>query len=92
MEDTIWSILGNIAGGAISDTDTITDVVSEIVRNNNLDNADAGTYTFFYKNKIRYKKHLGNDSVYVELRQKIVRIDFSSTEKSTSREIIFTLR
>lgn len=53
MEDTIWSILGNIAGGAISDTDAITDVVSEIVRNNNLDNADAGTYTFFYKNKIR---------------------------------------
>lgn len=91
MEDTIWSVLGNIAGGAISDTDAITDVVSEIVRNNNLDNADAGTYTFFYK-KIRYKKHLGNGNVYVELRQKIVRIDFSSTEKSTSREIIFTLR
>lgn len=76
MEDVIWGVLGNIAGGSIEKTDNITDVVSNFIRENNLDNADAGTYVFRYKNKIRYKKHLGNGNVYVDLRQQIVEILF----------------
>ncbi len=92
MEDVIWGVLGNIAGGSIEKTDNITDVVSNFIRENNLDNADAGTYVFRYKNKIRYKKHLGNGNVYVDLRQQIVEISFSSPEKSNTRRLTYTLR
>lgn len=92
MEDVIWGVLGNIAGGSIEKTDNITDVVSNFIRENNLDNADAGTYVFRYKNKIRYKKHLGNGNVYVDLRQQIVEISFSSPEKSNTRQLTYTLR
>ena len=92
MEDVIWGVLGNIAGGQIEKTDNITDVVSNFIRENNLDNADAGTYVFRYKNKIRYKKHLGNGNVYVDLRQQIVEISFSSPEKSNTRRLTYTLR
>ena len=92
MEDVIWGVLGNIAGGSIQKTDNITDVVSNFIRENNLDNADAGTYVFRYKNKIRYKKHLGNGNVYVDLRQQIVEISFSSPEKSNTRQLTYTLR
>lgn len=92
MEDVIWGVLGNIAGGSIEKTDNITDVVSNFIRENNLDNADAGTYVFRYKNKIRYKKHLGNGNVYVDLRQQIVEISFSSHEKSNTRRLTYTLR
>ena len=92
MEDVIWGVLGNIAGGSIENTDNITDVVSNFIRENNLDNADAGTYVFRYKNKIRYKKHLGNGNVYVDLRQQIVEISFSSPEKSNTRRLTYTLR
>lgn len=77
MEDVIWGVLGNIAGGQIEKTDNITDIVSTLIRENNIDNADAGTYIFSYKNKIRYKKHLGTGRVYVDLRQQIVEINFS---------------
>ena len=91
MEDVIWSTLGNIAGGQITRADDITDVVSKFIRENNLDNADAGTYVFRYKNKIRYKKHLGNGNVYVDLRQQIVEISFSSPEKSNTRQLTYTL-
>lgn len=45
-----------------------------------------------YKNKIRYKKHLGTGRVYVDLRQQIVEINFSSPEKCNIREITYTLR
>lgn len=92
MEDVIWGVLGNIAGGSIEKTDNITDVVSNFIRENNLDNADAGTYVFRYKNKIRYKKHLGNGNVYVDLRQQIIEISFSSPEKSNTRQLTYTLR
>ena len=92
MEDVLWGVLGNIAGGSIEKTDNITDVVSNFIRENNLDNADAGTYVFRYKNKIRYKKHLGNGNVYVDLRQQIVEISFSSPEKSNTRRLTYTLR
>lgn len=92
MEDVIWGVLGNIAGGSIEKTDNITDVVSNFIRENNLDNADAGTYVFRYKNKIRYKKHLRNGNVYVDLRQQIVEISFSSPEKSNTRQLTYTLR
>ena len=76
MEDVIWGVLGKIAGRSIEKTD----------------NVDAGTYIFSYKNKIRYKKHLGTGQVYVDLRQQIVEINFSSTEKCNIREITYTLR
>jgi len=92
MEDVIWGVLGNIAGGQIEKTDNITDIVSTLIRENNIDNADAGTYIFSYKNKIRYKKHLGTGRVYVDLRQQIVEINFSSPEKCNIREITYTLR
>ena len=67
-------------------------IVSTLIRENNIDNADAGTYIFSYKNKIRYKKHLGTGRVYVDLRQQIVEINFSSPEKCNIREITYTLR
>ena len=92
MEDVIWGVLGKIAGRSIEKTDNVTDVVSTFVRENNIDNVDAGTYIFSYKNKIRYKKHLGTGQVYVDLRQQIVEINFSSTEKCNIREITYTLR
>ena len=34
MEDVIWGVLGNIAGGSIEKTDNITDVVSNFIREN----------------------------------------------------------
>lgn len=49
MEDVIWGVLGNIAGGQIEKTDNITDIVSTLIRENNIDNADAGTYIFSYR-------------------------------------------
>ena len=57
-----------------------------------MDHQHAGTYIFSYKNKIRYKKHLGTGRVYVDLRQQIVEINFSSPEKCNIREITYTLR
>lgn len=91
MEELLWDGLSD-AAGAVPGASEITDAVAEIIRANNFDCADPGTYTFYYKNKIRYKEHLGTGNVYVELEQRIIRIDFKCEEKSNSRQVTVTIR
>ncbi len=92
MEDFLWDGLSAAAGIVIPESGDIADDVEEIIRNNNFDCTNAGTYTFYYKNKIRYKEHLGTGRVYVETKQRIIRIDFECEEKSDSRQITVTLQ
>ena len=92
MEDRIWDALSTTCGENVTGASECIDVVSDLIRDNNLDYANSGTYTFYYKNKIHYKEHLLTGQVTVELLQKIVRVDFASTEESNSRQMTITLR
>lgn len=92
LEERIWDVLSEACDYAIADSGDYVDLIADFIRENNLDSADAGTYTFYYKNKIYYKEHMLTGDVTVRLRKRIVRLDFYSSEKTNSTETTFTLR
>lgn len=90
MEDRMFSIMkSGIPGGDLSDA--VCDSLQKIIRENNWDNADEGTYVFDQREIVRYKKHLLTGSKTVELRQIEFRISFSCGTKSNTHNITVTV-
>lgn len=67
-------------------------VVQNFIRENNLDNADVGTYAFYTKNVIRYKEHLLTGERTVDSHQVQIRIVFNGGGIHNERTVSVTLR
>lgn len=71
----------------------LSSAAKDIITENNLDRAAAGTYDFYHMKKITYKEHMETKQTYVDQEELLVRVDVTiGCKKGNSQYFTFNLR